>query len=423
MFEKALGSIYGQIIGDILGNSYKDLKEYQAKQKVIHNTKNNILTIVKGYNYLGKGQLSGNGEMSMAMVRCLYRYKDYIKEQMYQYYKLWWISRGRDLDIKKYNHFDNSTNYSNLVHISECHYKTNYNNSCLMRVTPLAIFGHNISIEKLKKYIAYDCNMTNPNMISLDRVTVYILSIRDALNGLSKDEIYKNAIKNCKRVENKYILESSKIRPQPSINDNLIYNDNDRISNSCVALQNTFFELLHSTNFHNSMVSIINRGGDTNTNCSIAGGLLGAYYGITNIPESWKYVVKNVDKDNYDRYNRIKTYPISSTLDIDKLVNGLFYPHKITIFNTIYCVNNNYQKTNTMTIKSEEDTITTKVNEDKYRKKIDTAIIKIKHIFNDKKYRKISIDKNLKYPKEMSKRVNFYLKIKLSKLIHDLNTC
>lgn len=84
-----------------------------------------------------------------------------------------------------------------------------------------------------------------------------------------------------------------------------------------VALQSTFYEFLHTDTYYDSMINIIKRGGDTDTNCAIAGGLLGAYYGIANIPNEWLDVVKHA---NYDRANK---YPFLNVNIIDKYVEKL----------------------------------------------------------------------------------------------------
>ena len=52
------------------------------------------------------------------------------------------------------------------------------------------------------------------------------------------------------------------------------------------------YELINGTSFYQSMINIIKRGGDTDTNACIAGALLGAYYGSKNIPERWKKQIK-----------------------------------------------------------------------------------------------------------------------------------
>lgn len=60
-----------------------------------------------------------------------------------------------------------------------------------------------------------------------------------------------------------------------------------------IALQTSFYELLHAKDFYSGMISVISRGGDVDTNAAITGSLLGALFGAENIPKEWIESVKN----------------------------------------------------------------------------------------------------------------------------------
>jgi len=63
------------------------------------------------------------------------------------------------------------------------------------------------------------------------------------------------------------------------------------------------------------MRSILLKGGDTDTNAAIVGGLLGARWGLSGIPKSWR---KNgVRFDNY-RKSFIKLKNVDELLDLVK---------------------------------------------------------------------------------------------------------
>lgn len=48
-----------------------------------------------------------------------------------------------------------------------------------------------------------------------------------------------------------------------------------------------FHYLWNQTPYDVALRDIILKGGDTDTNAAIVGGLLGAYYGLDGIPEEW----------------------------------------------------------------------------------------------------------------------------------------
>ena len=58
-----------------------------------------------------------------------------------------------------------------------------------------------------------------------------------------------------------------------------------------VAFRLAFWELMHVASFEETLVDVVNRGGDSDTNGAIAGGLLGACHGESAIPVRWSKVV------------------------------------------------------------------------------------------------------------------------------------
>ncbi len=62
-----------------------------------------------------------------------------------------------------------------------------------------------------------------------------------------------------------------------------------------VGFRLAFWELWHAPNYRAALLDAVNRGGDSDTNGAIVGGLLGARYGEDSIPEEWKTTVMNCD--------------------------------------------------------------------------------------------------------------------------------
>jgi ADP-ribosyl-[dinitrogen reductase] hydrolase len=55
-----------------------------------------------------------------------------------------------------------------------------------------------------------------------------------------------------------------------------------------VAFRLAFWELLHARTFEAGVIDAVNRGGDADTNGSIAGALLGAFHGVAAVPPRWR---------------------------------------------------------------------------------------------------------------------------------------
>ena len=58
-----------------------------------------------------------------------------------------------------------------------------------------------------------------------------------------------------------------------------------------VALQNAFYELAHFHDFESSLSETARQGEDADTNCAVAGALLGAVAGRAAIPHQWQQMI------------------------------------------------------------------------------------------------------------------------------------
>lgn len=55
-----------------------------------------------------------------------------------------------------------------------------------------------------------------------------------------------------------------------------------------IAFSYAFFYLRENYTYEQAVKNILSKGGDTDTNAAIVGGLLGARWGFSNIPEEWR---------------------------------------------------------------------------------------------------------------------------------------
>lgn len=83
-----------------------------------------------------------------------------------------------------------------------------------------------------------------------------------------------------------------------------------------IALQNTFYELLNNDSYEESIINIIKRGGDTDTNCAIAGALLGAYYGYSKIDPRWIKEINNATVKRYEEFPFLSPKMINKNIDL-----------------------------------------------------------------------------------------------------------
>lgn len=180
-------------------------------------------------------------------------------------------------------------------------------NSCLMRVSPLGIFGTRLQDKELLKYCQKDCSMTNPNPVAIDAVQVYVIAIKYALLGYTRNAIKEKIIEYC---NDAVIMET--IRRSIYNIPNYILTNSRELNNAYeqhsgyigIALQIALTELFHGKSFYGSLINVMKKGGDADTNGCITGALLGAYYGIRSIPKAWICEIK-VDNPRSKKYPEI----------------------------------------------------------------------------------------------------------------------
>ena len=190
---------------------------------------------------------------------------------------------------------------------------------CLTKISPIALIGvlpvdgKVMYIDKeLADFAADICKLTNPNPIARDACRVYVMAIRNAIRGDSRQLIWEKALKGAETDLIKQIIADSKEQATPAVahNRDPIYPDESRQGYLGVALQLAFFELLYSKSFEHSLIRTITRGGDTDTNGCIVGALLGAFYGYTEIPADWSKTVLNVENPRVEQLPEVATHDL-----------------------------------------------------------------------------------------------------------------
>ena len=279
MLDNIQGLLYGHIIGSTIGNYYSgNVMNKELDDDIVININDN------------DDMITENCKNILMLVDSLILHKEYIQSDILSH-----------MGCKGILHADND--------------KYNYDNSFLKRISPVATLSYKISKYKLLQIIEDNCLITNNNDISFDAAKVYILSIQDALQNKSKRQIIKNAYNNSNTSIVKNIIESSKKTPYPEIDKDIIKNSDKQHRNYFgISLQNMYYEFIHNDSFHKSIIHIINRGGDIDSNTCIAGAFLGAFYGIEYIPKDWKLTI----------FNKIKKYRIDHNFDYNN-INQLAY--------------------------------------------------------------------------------------------------
>jgi ADP-ribosylglycohydrolase len=158
-------------------------------------------------------------------------------------------------------------------------------NGSLMRISPLAIYGYQMTPDELFALARQESLLTHPNPVCAQCCGLFCVAVAYSIRtGESPVHIYEAVMRFAGTVDldpavSLALHTSASARPE-SYKGWVI-----------ASFQNAFYQLLHSNSFEEGVVDTVMQGGDTDTHGAIAGALLGAVYGREAIPFSWRSLV------------------------------------------------------------------------------------------------------------------------------------
>lgn len=279
MNDKIKGLLVFAGLGDALG-SYTEMRT----QTAVYNGELQKARFFNRYNpdpkYTQLGQITDDTELMLILAQHLVKYGKYVKEPMVMNYLQWanhkttWAMgrNTRDLfkGVKTYNGYKKRRLKATENHQS---------NGALMRSAILALLPENNALE--------DCKITNPNFVCINVNKIYLHMIRMAFNNKDKTIIINETLEIVKQIDHPDITKA--------FSDGVKNNQRDITFNKGWVVHGLYcavYSLVNFTDYKSAIDSIINMGGDTDTNACIAGALLGAYYGFNQL---YKLNKKQVD--------------------------------------------------------------------------------------------------------------------------------
>ena len=340
--DKIAGTILGHALGDALGAPaiFYPHSHYTGKLEtpfVIDNT--------DGENKTSSvGQVTDNSEMATVLLETII--DGYTTNKAIINYMTWAINDPKPAFIKERSEklfVATKPKIKSYTKRSEKNKEDSESNDALMRAYAMAFFQNDETIIK-------DVYITNPSTISYEAVFLYIEAIKMALKGQSKNEI-KETIKNI--IKNKILAEvysdacNNKFRDVTHNKSHLThgfycafwglfnYNDYKTAIDAIICLspsENTAAEICKpGKKLNKNKVEI----GDINTNAAIAGGLLGAFYGLKKLqhdPTTKKnlQILLNSDPNSRD-FPRSKNLILNEE-KVNLLVSGITGLNNSTIY-------------------------------------------------------------------------------------------
>lgn len=326
--ERAYGSIMGVFIGDALGARYEFLEKNDAMKGIEVDTEEGYLDILGGgpFNIL-PGQITDDSEMTICLLESIAEAHEYNQEMTARKYIKWFDTKPVDIG-KTINRAiftrKKAENNEDMIKNSREMNKTSMSNGSLMRIAPLGIYGVMITDNELQQLVIEECNLTHPSEIVKEICYLYCIGIKYLINKKSKEEVYEIMIKYAKLPRSKIILSDARRHAEPVfiinelLTEDYVETDDKQFQGYVgIAFQNAVYELMNGKDFETSIKEVISRGGDTDTNAAVTGGLIGAHYGINKIDERW---IRRVREAHVARYERTGIKPSKGEEYVDEIM-------------------------------------------------------------------------------------------------------
>ncbi len=270
VLARAQGCWLGQLCGDALGSQV----EFRSPADIARSWPAGVDEIHDGGTFdTLAGQPTDDSEMALAMARSMLRVGRWDGADVLAAYRRWLASSPFDVGNTVGGALRGHPNPQSQA------------NGALMRVSPLGIAGIRWSEERLVEVARADALLTHPNPVCADANAVWALTLAFAIReGAAPRAVYEFAAARARALnlhpDVQESIAAAHDGPPPDLMSQMGWVRK--------ALRVSLWALLHHDDAAPALVDVVGRGGDTDTNGAIAGGLLGAVHGRDAWPLQWR---------------------------------------------------------------------------------------------------------------------------------------
>lgn len=271
--SKALGLMYGLLAGEVLGSAVEGLEQDEREERLRFDLSEMLLQ--NPWQTLS-GQPTDSGELAVLLCRLLAHYGEYQEEGAWQAYEYWLRTEP----------------FAVPDELKRALLSQQDEESCaataLARVAPMALMVPYQSLPQLAAWAMADTALTHPNMLCQQVSGLYVMALGHVLeNDCSADQLYQ-LIKDWAsqlKVDKRIIRTIDHALFMPPTEAEM----SDLSVLGC--FQNAIWQLLYAQDYLDGMLDTLKRGGDTANNAAVAGALLGACYGVAEVPDSLRNAI------------------------------------------------------------------------------------------------------------------------------------
>jgi ADP-ribosyl-[dinitrogen reductase] hydrolase len=290
--------LFGVAVGDALGVPAEFKRRDILKQNPVTNM------IGYGTHNQPPGTWSDDGSLTFCLAESLcqgYDLQDLANRFVNWREHNYWTPHGEvfDIGIATSQALWRLSSMKNRLFSDSTDEQSNGNGS-LMRILPLVLHTQNLPIEKRFQCAKEISSITHAHIRSVLCCFIYLEFARQLMRGAEKFEAFEhtrnltNAFLDANAVAEQtetYRFHRILGNPVGEYEIKPVYEcpEHEIASSGYVlhSLEASFWCLLNSDSYKETVLKAVNLGSDTDTTAAIAGGLAGLLYGFANIPESW----------------------------------------------------------------------------------------------------------------------------------------
>lgn len=245
------------------------------------------------------GQITDDGELTLALARALVGEQEYPREKVATNYRAWVSSRPFDIGNATSAALGGAMALDAVVAdaVSTNAVKHNFAskaNGALMRASALGIWSVRLSVEEAVAAARADACLTHPNLTCQWASAAYVVAIRhlllypgDGEGAFAAAEVVLNGTPDEGIIEVMSWLQDAARGSLPG--------SYPLAGFVRIAFTHAFHHLQCGTSFEDALRQVLACGGDTDTNACIVGGLVGACEGLAAIPGQMSRAVLECD--------------------------------------------------------------------------------------------------------------------------------
>ncbi|KAE8909119.1 hypothetical protein PF005_g19931 [Phytophthora fragariae] len=277
---------------------------------------------------VGKGQITDDSELALSLARGLLGHRPtdgFPLEAVARRYAAWCDSEPFDIGNTCATAFgvqpDAAGNYAAaMIQTAAASCSGSEANGSLMRIAPLAIWAVGQSEDAIAALARTEATLSHPSQVCQDCNAVYCLMLEhllrcpgDSQGALSRAERFVNA--DVKSVVRTWFLEESL--------DISTLVCTRKVGHVRWAFVLATHFLRQNETYERAIYQTLLKGGDTDTNAAIVGGLLGALHGVEAIPTRMREAVLTFDATNPSATRRMRPEAYRGA-QVTRLVEELF---------------------------------------------------------------------------------------------------